>query len=768
MARLKRLGTTPEPELAQLQSAEEPEDDFGDSDLPDLKDDFGGEAEEEMNNPDVTHLDAPPMLGGRSRHSELFGESAEYAAGRATSPKLYAQAAQFPTCTQLRVWKWENGIPVGLGTIDSTATEEEFVRQFLSAMPKKGEGRGQYKLRPIDIRGQELGQEVTTVISEHHAAIRAAREAEEEERNPYAFGGPDRFAAAPGGTDMNGEMSRMVEHMLATAESRAKQLEESLEMERERMRQEELARTRERVDLAQSAAQGVQVLTERMMRDEAARAERAMQLQQEQSQTLITTLTSIFAQQQSAAQQAAEAARRADEYRLEQERRAADRERQAAEERRKLELQDWEFRRVREREEAETRIRLEREESERRRADADRLLMQAKAEMELRIQREREESEAKRREAELKLQYEREESQRRFEAARAELELRLSREREEIAAKERREREEAERRERWFAEERARREARESQEAREREQERQRQHDRMVKELELQAQKDREHAERMVALSKAEQNASQGDVLTSAAKLFSQFGVPPDQIFRRLFGAGGDGGEGDEEGEEKGGGWGETFMKVLPVLGDVMKASMNGRPGPQQAPQAGPMPQLPPPGVPPEWQQAQMQQPRSRVPVTRPAPQQRPAQAAAAQRMAQTIDAATAAPPVREDAPVAEVAPVAEAPAPTEAPSAEVAIAEAAKSLPLRTQKAARVAIRKLVKEVSQAPDTDWEQIIGVAVMNEIAIYEYVNAVTVKAAMVEGGASEELTTRIIAAMRKSALVPENFNYGDEA
>lgn len=765
MARLKRLGTTPEPELAQLQSAEEPGDDFGDSDLPDLKDDFGGEAEEEMNNPDVTHLDTPPLLGGRSRHSELFGESAEYAAGRATSPKLYAQAAQFPTCTQLRVWKWENGIPVGLGTIDSTATEEEFVRQFLTAMPKKGEGRGQYKLRPIDIRGTELGQEVTTVISEHHAAIRAAREAEEEERNPYAFNGPDRFA--PSGTDMGGEMTRMVEHMLATAESRSKQLEESLEMERERMRQEELTRTRERVDLAQSAAQGVQVLTERMMRDEGARAERAMQLQQEQSQTLITTLTSIFAQQQSAAQQAAEAGRRADEYRLEQERRAADRERQAAEERRKMELQDWEFRRVREREEAETRIRLEREESERRRTDADRLLMQAKAEMELRIQREREESEAKRREAELKLQYEREESQRRFEAARAELELRLSREREEIAAKERREREEAERRERWFAEERARRETRESQEARERETERQRQHDRMVKELELQAQKDREHAERMVSLSKAEQNASQGDVLTNAAKLFTQFGVPPDQIFRRLFTSrGGDGDEGDEEGEEKSG-WGETFMKVLPVLGDVMKASMNGRPAPQQAPQAGPIAQLPPPGVPAEWQQAQMQQPRSRVPVTRPALQQaqpRPAAPTAAQRMAQTVDAAVAEAPVRENAPVIS-APTLEAGTPE---AAEPTALDAAKNVSLRTQKLARVAIRKLIKAVSQAPETDWDQIIGVAVMNEIAIYEYINVVTVKAAMLEGGASEELTSRIIEAMRKSSLVPENFNYGDES
>jgi hypothetical protein len=34
--------------------------------------------------------------------------------------------------------------------------------------------------------------------------------------------------------------------------------------------------------------------------------------------------------------------------------------------------------------------------------------------------------------------------------------------------------------------------------------------------------------------------------------------------------------------------------------------------------------------------------------------------------------------------------------------------------------------------------------------------------------MLEAGANDEFTARIIAAMRKSALVPANFNYGDQA
>ena len=90
---------------------------------------------------------------------------------QSTSPRLYAQVAQFPTCSQLRIWRRENGIPVGLGVIDSQASEEDLIREFASAMPKPGEGKIQFKLRAIDITGQEMGQEINLTISDHHPAL---------------------------------------------------------------------------------------------------------------------------------------------------------------------------------------------------------------------------------------------------------------------------------------------------------------------------------------------------------------------------------------------------------------------------------------------------------------------------------------------------------------------------------------------------------------------------------------------------------------------
>ena len=813
---MARLPTTPR---RRITTVEDQTEETNESNLPDLDqefealggdsvDDFASGAEADLNNPDVIHLGDAPQIGGRSRSVDLFGETADYAAGRVTSPKLYAQAAQFPTCAQLRVWKWENGIPVGLGTIDSSATEEDLVRQFFSAMPRKGEGRAQFKLRPIDIRGQELGQEVTIVVSEHHSAIRAMKEAEAEENERTA--NPFSFMQAPSSSsgEIPAELSRMVEHMLATAESRSKQLEDSLEMERERIRQEELRRTQERVDLATNAAQGVQVITERMMKDEQIRAERAAKMQAEQSQLLITTLTSIFAQQQSMSAQASESARRADEYRIEQERQRAERERQMAEDRRKMEMQEAEYRRQRDREEAEYRLRLEREESDRKRLEIERTIAAQKAEMELRIAREREEAEARRRENEAKLAHEREEAARRFEQARLELELKLNREREEMERKERREREEAERRERWFAEERARRESRESTESREREQERQRQHDRMVKELELQAQKDREHAERMVSLSKAEQSATNGDVLSSAAKLFSQFGVPPNEIFKRLFSQGET--EDVDDGEEKASPWMEALPKIFGIVGDVAKAAANRGP-------AGMPGQMPQGGMPPEmWQQQAQAQPQGS-----PAPQRRallpanvPEQFAqpraprtaiprrmVEQEMQATVDQAMAAqmaqqqpvapelppepvmvePPVVA-APVAEVAPVevdsgrilpVDVDAPASAETAKdgpivLSLSElaASKNITLKAQKNARVGIRKLIRQLDKEDEANWENTIGVAVASEPSIYHYVEAVTVKAAMVEAGATAEFAGRIVEAMRRSPLVPSTFNYGE--
>jgi len=694
-SRPRRRGASPDNNAA-LRPTPEQEAEALMLDNPPEEEDFDASEVEGLNDPDVTHLGDAPRIGGRSRTSDLFGEEADHAAGRATSPKLYAQAAQFPTCTQLRVWKWENGIPVGLGTIDSTATEEDFVRQFLTAMPRRGEGRAQYKLRPIDIRGQELGQEITSVISEHHASLRMAREAEAEEReaarNPFASMPPQQQ-----GTDMGGEMSRMVEHMLATAEQRSRALEESLEMERERMRSEELRRTQERVDLATQAAQGVQSITERMMRDDQQRQERAMAASTQQSQMLVTTLTQIFSQQQMMQTQAAEAARRADEMRMDQERQRAVREREAAEEQRRRDRDEFELKRKREQEEADYRLRVEREEAERR----------------------------------------------------------LTREREELDRKDRREKDERDARERWFAEERNRREEREARESRERDEsrarreqlerddiktreaERQRQHDLRIEEMKQQALREREHQERMANLAQTNNN---NDVLGNAAKMLGQFGIAPNEILPRLFGIGGKE-EGDEEGKSSA--WMDALPKIIGVVSDVARASMQAKasapPPPRQQP---PMPMLPPPygDFGPMMDAMPPRREREREPVLVTPP---PA-------------------PDTQEAPPEEAAPA----APPPPNLSEIA---AQKGVNLKAQKAARTALRVLIKGLKEAPEDKWEEMISMGIANEMTIYHYANAVGVKAAMLENGASPELAQKVIVGMQTSTLISSlapDLNYGE--
>jgi len=143
-----------------------------------------------------------------------------------------------------------------------------------------------FKLRPIDIRGEEMGKELSLVISEHHAAlqsIRRAKRAEVEEANQM-----NQQSGAPiymppmqddSGAAYASEMSRMFEKAVEAADSRATALENALLDERERLRMEDDKRAQERIDLATNAAAGVQAITERMMRDEANRAERAMKAQ---------------------------------------------------------------------------------------------------------------------------------------------------------------------------------------------------------------------------------------------------------------------------------------------------------------------------------------------------------------------------------------------------------------------------------------------------------------------------------------------------------
>lgn len=766
-----------------------------------------------LNDPDVMQLGQNPKIGGGygrgARRSEMFGEEAESSMGRATSPRLFAQASQFPTCVQLRVWKWENGVPVGLGTIDSSALEEDFVRKFYAAMPRRGEGRAQFRLRPIDIRGHELGQEITTVISEHHSAIKQMREAEEEEREMRMYGrgggrfrgeedrgngGPPQVIVEAAQQSDGGEhMSHLADRMLEVVESRAKALEEALDMERERVREEHNQRAQERIDLATNAAQGVQVLTERAMKDEAARSERALRGQQEQSQMLVTTLTSIFAQQQGMSAQQAEAQRRADEYRLEQERQRADRERREVEDRLRREREEYEARRIKDKEEADFRLRLEREE-------ATRKFEQAKMELEMRLQREREEMERKERR-------EREEAERREKwfseerMRREEREARESREREEARARrDEKEREEArlreterERKEKLERDDKERRELLVKEELREREAERQRQHELRVKEMEGAATRDREHAERMTSMARmeleAKSNVAGTDPLGNAMKMFAQFGIPPEEVFPRMFGTKRGGEEGEED-EEKPPGWMAALPAAMGMMGEFAKAMAvrNAGAPPRSAPPQymAPPQAAPPPTMPPQYL-APTQRPAPRPGVQRPpAPNRLPPPPLADVSLDALAEGAYAGPTPNADGiirmvpesslvegerrgtmrivPNEEEAP---APDPVQRPAqANLPELASAAGLNLKAQKSARMGLRNLIKKVGSAEEEKWEELIVSAIMQEVNIYHYAKAVTVRAAMLEGGANEELAARVMAAMRGSEMVPKDLPYGD--
>ena len=659
-----------------------------------------------LNDPSIAHLEEPPILGGRGRDTNLFGQRASMPIGRAMSPKLYAQASQFPTCSQLRIWKWQNGVPVGLGAIDASATEEDMVREYYEAMPKKGEDRCQFKMRPIDINGQEMGHEVTIVISEHHISLQKLRrmKAAEREEEQYGrgygrgYGDDTEYVEQPDpSATMATEMSTMMQQMMQTSDSRVRALEDALEGERDRMRQQEYERAQERVDLATNAAQGVQVITQRLMDDESRRANQAMKSQQEQSQTLMTTLTSIFAQQQAMQNASSEAQRRADQFRLEQERQRSERERVDAEDRRRREQLELEERRRRERDEYERKMQEQREYT-------DRKLMKEQKEMEMRLQREREE-----------------------------MQMRMQREKEEREA-----------RDRWFAEERLRRESIMGAEIREREADRQRQHERMVKEAELSAQRDREHAERMMILSKQELSSKAmgglTEILPKATGFLASMGIEPRELIQRVL---------VPQDEEKPSAWSETLPKLLGVAGDVASAALRGRSG--VAPMVGgpeyvqvdEYPQLPELNEDIYKQRQELLRQRQlaeQSPIITPPP----------------TDDAPQARPEGSAIPLSETG-FAEPPQPSPAAKA---------GLSLRQQKVARDGLRELAIALTQTPKEQWQGAIAEKIMSVPDIYPYVDAVGAVAAFTETGANEPLVRDVILELKQSPLVPQDLNYGE--
>ena len=128
---------------------------------------------------------------------------------------------------------------------------------------------------------------------------------------------------------------------------------------------------------------------------------------------------------------------------------------------------------------------------------------------------------------------------------------------------------------------------------------------------------------------------------------------------------------------------------------------------------------------------------------------------------------AAPAPVLASAAPAGEQAtPAAPAAAPPPPAPEAKSLSEVAteRGLNLKAQKAARVALRTLVRDLGNSPEEKWEQIIAMSIQNEMAIYHYVRAVSVKSALREAGAPEDLANRVIGAMQKSPLVPPDMPY----
>jgi hypothetical protein len=224
------------------------------------------------------------------------------------------------------------------------------------------------------------------------------------------------------------------------------------------------------------------------------------------------------------------------------------------------------------------------------------------------------------------------------------------------------------------------------------------------------------------------------NVLGNAAGLLKQFGVEPTDILPRLF---------SPEEDEKGG-WLDALPKMLGAAAEFAKANMQGKAqdaemaqlamaqqaqlgptsmdfGPLPPPGAGEMygmPAGPPPAAPASGGPEEFE---GEVPV----PHETPAQANS--RM----------------------------------------LSEMAEEggVPLLTQKNARVAIRKLVRSLKTSKESTWAGKILNALQEELAIYHYIKAVTVRAAITEGGAEAAFCDQVCQIVQESSLVPADVPMG---
>ena len=665
----------------------------------------------------VDHLPPPPEIDGDGGYTEIDGEVANTLPGRSSSPRLFVQGAGHPTVTQLKVFRMENGLPVSLGAIGAEATEDDLVRQFSRSMPIKGEGRIQFRFRPIDGDNRELGVESSLWMSENHSAIQRM-----QAMNASISGSNGSGINITGLGGMPPEIFSLMSKTLDRSHA-------SVDDERLRSRTIMDQIASERVGLANNVTTSMQSMSDRMLTAESSRASAALEAENNRNRQASDSMAAFFQSQL----EMMSGQRDSDRMRMQSERETSN---QYAERMRKEENDRAERERAREGQ------RLEREQN-----DWQRRLTEVRGEQESKAaaairdaerqdQRRREESDTRREQEDRRWQRE-------MELMRQQREI----EREEQRRREELSREETRRREETFMraqaserEERERQRALEREEQQRRELAQQRDHEWRLKQLEIEAGQKREHDKQMAQVQQMQMaaamqaaNGAKTDLkglLVEAAGFLTAVGVEPKDLIQRFVSP-------PAVETDNTGAWADLAGKVIGSVGEVAKARMITDASKNRVTRRRRM--LPAQGEP-------LMLP-DHIPAVNPSVP-----------MAARVPSGYAPPPAQQyyasqPLPQPVRAPVAPPPEPKPI------------DLPFDVQRAGRVGIRKLLEQLHATPKSQWEPLITVSLMQNASIFEYIQAVSLVNALAEAGADEQFSENVIDALLESDLVPDDLNFG---
>lgn len=661
---------------------------------------------------------APPgpsgQIQGTTTYANIHGATAAMAPGRPVTAPMMASASQFPSATQWRVWKMDNGRPWGLGEIDIQCSESDFIARFLDSMPKPGTNMI-FMLRPLDIMGQELGQQIPYPISgEHPGIVQAARNRQLASAGllpPATPGAPASFPQAPPQyPPPNNDALRIAEAALKQAAEEAKALAE-----------QRATLAKQQADMALSVIQAQGQLTQQAFQQQQEQQKVAAELERRRAQEAAASMqsnfqaaTSIMGAQYSTTQQQLQAffqqQQQAWQQQQEQERVRYERDKKEAEERRNAELARIEADRKIEAERIKALIEENKNVHQLQiaqiKAEQERQVAQAKADADFKIQMAKIEADDRARRAEA-------EEKRRID----DLNYQRARERAEADAAEAR---------------------------------RQREHEAFLAQQKADAEIRQKQADGLLQLqleqTKLQQYRNGGglkDLLGEGLKLVKDLGLDPTTLIERIVAPPPPPNPTD---------WGTLLPGLAAALAPVAQEMVkNARPpvyparrhaeeDEEEEPRFRAAPPVISPLAPP--------QPIAGIPVANPQALPLPPGGVPAQSMqAQAVQTQAAA--------------VAQGQMPQAAPPGSPA-----NGLPLAAQKAARIGFRNLVANIRKAgtDGAQWIEKIKIQWASEPAMYHFAQQFTLKAALLEAGADPAFAASVMGAFQSWPEVPSDLRY----